>query len=193
MSAGLTVNWQHDQMRILGNAFAALGEKKTHDALRRALNHSGDKAKTQVIRALTTQTGLKRKVIVKAVKAFRANYGRLSYEMKTQGGDIRLKYFGAKEGGGGVTANPWGKQHFYAGVFIKSGRKPRRASKLLGGHAYRNVSGGKWGGTIEVARSGLFIPEEMVKGATESAFYASVDSTLPERIAHEVYRLLPGG
>ncbi|GJE45316.1 hypothetical protein [Methylobacterium soli] len=48
-------------------------------ALTRALNHTGDKARTQMTRALTAQTGLKRTVIVKALRVTRASPGVLTY------------------------------------------------------------------------------------------------------------------
>lgn len=83
-------------------------------ALSRALNHTGVKAKTQVIRNLTKQTGLKRSVIVKAVKVNRATAaaeqfgygGRLTYTLSTKGGDTSLKFFDPKVVKGGVSANP---------------------------------------------------------------------------------------
>ena len=43
---------------------------------------------------------------------------------------------------------------------------------------------------LRSVRSGLFIPEEMVKGQSEAAFYSTIDRELPGRIAHELYRVL---
>ena len=42
-----------------GNALAVLGEGQARTALSRALNHEGDKGRTQVKRALVKQTGIK--------------------------------------------------------------------------------------------------------------------------------------
>ena len=42
-----------------GNALAALGEGQARIAMSRALNHEGDKGRTQVKRALVKQTWIK--------------------------------------------------------------------------------------------------------------------------------------
>ena len=39
-------------------------------------------------------------------------------------------------------------------------------------------------------KSGLFIPTEMVSGSSEAAFYLTVESDLPDRLAHELFRIL---
>ena len=45
---------------------------------------------------------------------------------------------------------------------------------------------------FHVEKSGVFIPKEMVKGATAAAFNAAVDKVLPQRIAHEIKRATKG-
>lgn len=68
-----------------GKQLAKLGHKADR-ALSRAMNHTGRKARTQVRRALATQTGLTRKTIVKAVREVRAKPQSLSYILRTSGG-----------------------------------------------------------------------------------------------------------
>ena len=56
-----------DQVLVrYGNALAALGEGRARTALSRALNHEGDKGRTQVKRALVKQTGIKYGAVDKA-------------------------------------------------------------------------------------------------------------------------------
>lgn len=157
-------------------------------ALARALNHTGDKTRTQMIRALTAQTGLKRKVIVKALQKRIAGSGSLAYVIKSKGGNIRLKYFDARETRKGVTAAPWGKRRLYPGAFIKGGRFPNRVALNLNGQVFMRT--GKARLPIHVIRSGVFIPKEMVSGATEAAFNTTSESEFPARIEHELSRML---
>ena len=91
------------QFPQLANAFAAAGDQAIV-AIRRAVNHTGNKARTQIIRALVVQTGLKRGVIVRAVKTRTAHAGSASYTLTTRGGNIRLKYFDPRETKAGVAA-----------------------------------------------------------------------------------------
>ena len=157
-------------------------------AIARALNHTGDKVKTQMIRALVPQTGLKRKVIVKALKRSGASAGALVYAIKSRGGDISLKFFGARETRKGVTAAPWGKRKLYPAAFIKGGRFPNRVALGMGGQVF--VRAGKSRMPIQKLKSGVFIPAEMVKGATKEAFERTVASELPKRIEHELKRII---
>jgi hypothetical protein len=172
----------------LANALKAVG-KKAPDAWRRAVNRAGDQAKTVMTRTLTAQTGLKRRVIVRAIRVRRANYGDPRYVMTTRGGDISLKFFGPREKGSGVVARPFGRSTAFPGAFTRGGAPGHRVPLKLGGHAFRRTGAGRV--PIRVVDSGVIIPREMIQGATETAFYATVRKVLPERLAHELYRLLP--
>lgn len=157
--------------------------------LSRAINHTGNKARTQMIRSLTAQTGLKRKTIVKALKKRSASPASPVYVISSKGGDISLKYFWARETSKGVTAAPWGKRKLYPSTFIKGGRFPERVDlPKLNGHVFKRR--GKNRLPIAKQKSGVFIPTEMVTGATLEAFNRTVASELPKRIAHELYRIL---
>lgn len=148
-----------------------------------ALNQVGTEVHAAVIEPLKIQTGLKGSTIPRAVHDMPAKDGDLAFTLVTRGGDISLKYFGAHEQGGGVAASPRGVRTYIAGAFIRSGRAPnRRPARKLNGHVYRNVAGGKWKGRIEKEKSGVFIPEEMVRGAARSAFERVVATDLPPAV-----------
>lgn len=185
----LSIRWADiDGLKRFDNGIKALG-KDGHKVMQRALARSGDMARTQVYRALTKQTGLKRKVIVKAIKTTRPSYTDLSYIMRARGGDISLKFFSPRETRKGVSAAPFGKRQVFAGTFMKGGRFPNRvATSKLGGHVWKRIPGG--GRNIELQDSGVVIPSEMLTGATADVFLKTVRENLPRRVEHELGRLL---
>ncbi|SEQ48995.1 hypothetical protein SAMN05216548_10527 [Faunimonas pinastri] len=197
MSGLLEVKLDDAQLARMANLLGAAG-KNAGKAIVRAVNHTGDKARTRMVRTLTAQTGLKRKVIVRALKVDRASTGgpkgngaRSAYVIRSRGGDISLKFFGAKEGPGGVTAKVRGKSWHDDHAFMTGGRWPNRTRLKLGGHVYKRL--GRKRIPIAEQRSGLFIPEEMITGESEAAFFEVVESDLTDRLVHEVGRLLEGG
>lgn len=197
----ISIRWEDvSGMRRLDNAMGMLTGAQKMVALQRAVNHVGGKARTQVIRALTKQTGLKRRTIVKAIRVKKAHIGStngvsdggsLEYVMSAQGGDIALKFFAPRETRRGVTAAPFGQRKLFAKTFIKGGRFPKRVTaKGLHGHVYERQGAGR--GPLHLKDSGVIIPAEMIKGATADAFMAAVEADLPRRAMHEINRLVGG-
>lgn len=186
----LVLRWQNvEGVRRFDNGIKALGDKRGRQVMQRALARSGDMARTQVTRALTEQTGLKRKVIVKAIKTKRPSYDDLSYVMTTRGGNISLKYFSPRETRKGVTASPFGQRQLFAGAFLKGGRFPNRVQLNMGGHVFRRTGSGRT--PIELLDSGVIIPVEMIQGQTAAAFTTTAARELPKRVEHELSRVLP--
>jgi hypothetical protein len=186
---GLSFTVDAQDMKRIEAAMSAAG-REAPNAIRRAINWVGDRSKTRVVAALTEQTGLKRGVILRAVKPTRANFGALIYRMRAAGGNVALKYFGAKETTAGVTAAPWGVRSLYAGTFIRGGQFPRRVPLNLGGQVFARAGAGRL--PIVKQKSGLFIPRELVRGATAAAFESTVVKLLPGRVEHEVGAILSG-
>lgn len=158
--------------------------------LPRIVNQVGDKAKTQVIRNLTKQTGLDRRVIVAAIgDPSRAHGGRLSYDMITRGGNIRLKYLKPKQTEDGVVAKPFGVTTEYPGAFMDGGAFPNRTPvPQWNGHVmFRNRSRGRH---YTFVRSGVVIPDEMTTGATGAAFDKIAAPLLQERVDKAITKLL---
>lgn len=186
----ISVRWADAHLKTFGRKINELNARFPV-VLPRIVNQVGDRAKTQVIRNLTSQTGLPRKTIVKAVgDPGKARAGKLSYEMVTRGGNIRLKYLAPRETRAGVTAKPWNKRQLFAGTFMKGGAFPnRQVVTKFDGHVYRrlNTSGTK----ITQARSGMFIPVEMTTGATAAAFERTAAPLLKQRVEAAIAKLLP--
>jgi len=154
-----------------GNLKAAKGHMP--EALAKMVQTVGPIATSQMKRVLPAQTGLKFKTINKALKG---RSGGAVYTIASKGGDIRLKFFGARETARGVTAAPWNSRRLYPATFIKSGWWPKRGKPVAGGQVMRRTGASKF--PIEQVRSGLFIPEEMIKGNSAVMFYGTVDAHL---------------
>lgn len=181
-------------LQRFSNHLGALGDKAPL-AMQRAIAHTGDRARTQVVRALTKQTGLPREVIVRAVRVTRPSFANLAYVMTAAGGNIKLKHFKARETRRGVSAAPFGKRMVFDGTFMKAGWVwgNRIVKPNWNGHVFRRTGGVTKNkmDEFEVVRSGVYIPNELVRGATEQAWRSIVDNRLEPRLRHEIGRLLP--
>ncbi len=188
----VSVRWADDTLQRYGGRIEQM-HRQNPVILPRIVNQVGNRAKTQVIRALTRQTGLPRKTIVAAVgnpATARAN-GRLSYEMVTRGGYIRLKYLAPRETRAGVVARPFGKPMLFAGAFMRGGRFPKRVDvPRFGGHVYRRLN--RSGRRLTQVRSAVRIPQEMTTGATKAAFEAIAGPLLRERVERALQRYFGG-
>src|SRR5690606_7015065 len=127
-------------------------------------------------------------VIVRTVKIKRPSYTDLTYEMRASGGDVALKYFDPRETRKGVSARPFGKRQVFPSTFMKGGRFPNRKGMVFNGHVMKRVGPDRF--PIEVQKSGVIIPEQMVSGETAAAFQRVVREVLPRRVEHELWRLL---
>lgn len=169
------------------NVLAALGPKKSAQAINRAVNRAGDMTRTAMRKALVKQTGLKSRTITKSLRTTRSNYQRLAYVMRVKGGDIRLKHFAARETRQGVSANPFASRRILPGTFMKGGRFPDRKELRFGGQVLRRIGRGR---EFEVVRSGVVLPEQVVTGASINAFETVGRAKLVERMSHELNRML---
>ncbi|MFI3903755.1 hypothetical protein [Ochrobactrum sp. S1502_03] len=166
--------------------------------LPRIVNQIGRRARTRVVRNLTKQTGLQRRVIVRAVKNVdTAKPGKLLYSLKSRGGFVRLKYFNARETRKGVAAKPFGQRQIFGGTFIMGGLFPYRHVKKwnLDGHVYRRLGygvrkNGSKGEKLTQVRSEVRIPDEMIRGETRDAFEREAAVTMPPRVEAAIRKLL---
>lgn len=153
------------------------------------INKVGDRVRTQVVRTLTKQTGLPKKTIQKAVVTYGASPGKYLYTLKSEGGDIRLRFFKPRETRKGVVAKPWGRPTTYPGAFMKGGKFPKRVeSAYLTPDVWRRLN--KSGTRITQQKSGVRIPVEMITGATAEAFDKMAGPLLEQRITKVIGKLL---
>ncbi len=174
-------------LKTFGNMLGALGDEAPK-VQARAINRTGDMSKTKVVRALSKQTGLPQKTIRRSMKVRRASPGDLEYRIVSAGGDVSLKYFRARETLKGVTAFVRGEREMFPHTFIRGGSFARgRVDLNMGGHVFERVGGRT---DLEKVTSGVFIPIEMVEGASADAFDSTVSEVLPRRLSHEISRSL---
>ncbi|NBN62797.1 hypothetical protein [Pannonibacter tanglangensis] len=192
----LRITWDNiEDLRRFHEAVQQIGSNAMAQIAPRAINRAGSMARTRVIRALAKQTGLKQKVIRKAVRtrsAWGSDYGAsYDYELITSGGEIDLKHFDPREVEGGTMAKPFGRQTMYPDAFMRGGVFPthRVALRKVKGVVVRKTDARM---PIMKAHSGVWIPKEMVQGETAQAFASTVAEVLPRRLAHEMNRLTGG-
>ena len=155
-----------------------------------ALNAAGGEVRLLTVEAETRQTGLDGKTIGRAQKVLPASGASLSFRIRSEGGDVRLKFFGAQETSSGVVAHPLGEAAVFSHAFIKGGRFPDRVSvSRLNGQVFERNGSGRT--PIHVVRSGVVIPKEMVTGATAAAFENGVATIVATTVVRRLGALLP--
>lgn len=175
-----------------GQAAIALraARKDAPAALAWGLNAVGKKAATRMRRALVAQTGLKYGVFVRALKTKSATASNPEFRIESRGGDVRLKFFSPQETRAGASAAPWNKRTVYGGAFMKGGRFPNRVPLKMGKAVFKRV--GRRRLPVVSDRSGLFIPDEMLIGASRAAFDKITSTDLADATARALLAILSG-
>jgi hypothetical protein len=158
--------------------------KKVAAAQRFALQQAGNKARTGMRRALVGQTGLKYGVLVRAIRGNLS--GRDLYVIRSRGGNIRLKFFSPRETRRGTVHKSPKLASPVPNAFMKGGRFPKRVpfkGGLTNGEVHERTGKGRW--PVRIVRSGVFIPAEMVEGASKKAFF-DASNDLAERMARKL-------
>ena len=87
-------------------------------AIAQGLNKGGERVRTQVQRALKSQTNVKAySSITSRVRPFMAHEGGLQYQIVVKGGAIPIKEFPVQLTLRGVDAETWGVEHLFARSF----------------------------------------------------------------------------
>lgn len=174
----LVINAKDHVLARYSNQLAALGNSQAHIAMSRALNHEGEKGRTQVKRALVKQTGIKYGAVDKSMTTIRSTPATLTYRLKARGDETNIAWFGGVQRQKGVSAAPWNKRRIFAHSFIipRFGRAFIRTSKKR--------LPIRWLYGPNLAR-------ELVKDYSAAAWRSGVANVVA-RIGHEITRLLPG-
>jgi hypothetical protein len=157
---------------------ASLASETGRKALALAINHTLARAETQVKRALVKQTGLKAGAVKAELKRFSANAGRLEGEIKGSGRYHALAEFGARRTAAGIKAAPWNTARVFPSTFFV---------QRYGANVFKRTTRHRF---PVKALYGPAIPKEMVKDAARQSFEQTVEARLPDRVAHELTRLL---
>jgi hypothetical protein len=183
MTGGVSINIDLTKLSAFGHRLASAA-KDMPGVLAKVVQRVGPEATQAMQAVLPGQTGLGIRTIKRAVRG--KGVGS-RFEIKSHGGNIRLKFFHPRETRKGVTAAPWNSRRLYPATFMRSGSFPNRGGFVKAGQVVRRVGRGKY--PLETVRSGLFIPEEMVTGASASAFYGTVDHELAAAVEAGLFKM----
>ena len=186
----ISVSPSDQMLKRFGNQLGALSERDGHKALARAVNRTTNTVHSRVIRAIARQSSIPTRIVRSQVSKQTVRPGALgSLEgiVYASGNPIPLKEFRAKQFSYGVKAKVWGKQRRFEGMFIKAGTF--RGTKNVGnGHVFQRVT---TAGLPIQMQTGPAVPTEMVKNEAKDMFENTVQQMLPQRVQHELARLLP--
>jgi hypothetical protein len=173
----LMISAREQVLARYGNALASLGEGQARTALSRALNHEGNKGRTQVKRALAKQTGIRYGAVDKATATIRATPATLTYTLKAHGDETNIAWFGGVQRRKGVSAAPWHKRRIFRHSFIvpRFGRAFIRTSKSR--LPIRPLYGPN-------------LARELLKDSSAGAWQSGV-ANIVARVGHELSRMLP--
>jgi Prophage minor tail protein Z (GPZ) len=173
----------------LHNLMKAAGAR-TPGAIDRAVNRTAEMARTKMVKVLVPQTGLKYRAVRSALRLSKAKGGSNTASVLSRGGDIRLRFFGPRVvGKAGVSAAPRSKRQIFKSRFMRGGLYQSGKAVLGGKTPFERVKGAVRL-PIRSARSGVYIPEEMITNASAEVFHDTVARVLPERLSHELGRAL---
>lgn len=174
----ISIDKRDEVLKRFGNQLGALGDGKAATVMARALNHEGDKGRTQVKRVLVKQTGIRYGEIDSAVRTIPATPARLAYTIQGRGVETNVAMFGGVQRKSGVSAAPWNIRRIFAHAF------------LMRGHLRAFIRKGK----ARLPIRPLFGPNlgrELVKGPSKAAFEAG-SAAIADRVGHEIARELEG-
>lgn len=140
-------------------------------AIGRAIDEVGNKTRTQVVKAVAKQAGVKQGKVRGVLTTHQAmGAGNGKYEIIARDVTLSLKEFAPRQTKKGVSAAPWGKRHVFPHTFIGPN-----------GHVFvRAMQGNKRAGRLPIHKLfGPAIPKEMVKGEAEKTFHRTTETLLP--------------
>lgn len=180
-------------LKSVNRQLKRLGREGVQQALVSAVNHTGDRATTQVRRAVAKQTGMVYGKVRSATTSYKATYSRPVYEIVGRGLHEGLIHFSAVERVSGVSARPWGKRRVFAGTFIANAVDSGSPQVFRRTGEFSYPSKGRYAGMRREKIEKLWgpsIPREMLRGLVPYQFNATVRERMPARVKHEVERLL---
>jgi len=172
--------------RVKAEGFKSSGlEKVISKAIARGLNEGGDKVRTQVQRALKTDTGvIKYASITSHMKDSgrgwaRAAPDRLTYQIVATGKGLPIKDFPVKNTGKAIDAKTWGVDHVFKRSFGIVGRgvegfRARTTSKRF---PMRKLYGPS-------------LPKELTQGEVVKVFYASAQTAVPPAVLKHLLKAM---
>lgn len=185
----ITVTLDDNTLKRYANQFALLGERDGHRALARAVNRTTTTVRGRVAGAISKQSSIPLADIRSGTKTEQVrpgSGGALEGRIIATGKPLSLKAFKPRQNAYGTRAKVWGKLQTFKSAFIFAGT-PKSGMPVAGGHVFVRTSAK----SLPIERMfGPSIPEEMVRGESKRVFEETTRTMLPQRVAHEIARLL---
>lgn len=185
----ISIASQDDLLVIFSNQIGAVGSANARKALARAVNRVTTTVHGRVVRAIRKQSNIPTAILWRQVKKRLASpnlgQGPLEGHIIATGNPLSLKHFQARQLSYGVKAKVQGKWRKYPSAFM--GPRPGSIATKLRGNVFIRTTSKRF--PIEML-FGPAVPEELVRGESERIFNETVSAMLPERIRHELGRLL---
>ena len=171
-------------MAALSEHLAKAGKEIAARSLYRALNHEGDKLRTQIRRLVSNQSGLSYAYVSAHFSEKRAYTGHLEYRVIARDAPKRLSEFakGMVAGQKGVTASAWRKTRFFKQAFVVSlGGKLEVVKRVIKSHPKGSRLGVK-------VMYGPSIPVEHLRKDDSSfrEYVVSMPQKFIPRVKHEI-------
>lgn len=77
----------------------------------------------------------------------------------------------------------------FAGTFTHGGRFSKRVGPVMGGYVFIDPNYA-WRGKADLQNSGVYIPDEMLQGATEAALMQVMGEELKAHVTQEIEHLM---
>lgn len=184
----LLVNSDLANLTRFEQAVAVFGQNKPRQWASWAMNQVGGKMRTQIIRSLVQQTGLKYGEVLGQITTEKASDWVLRYALTGAGRYFGLGHFSPHAAGytprggmgprteGGVTASPWNRTRFFRKTFV------------IGHEVYRRVGPGPR--DLDVLY-GSAVPREMERDAVPQDFIEAAEKELPAAIDRKLAQMMP--
>jgi hypothetical protein len=181
----IALNLNDQAMKRFGAQLEALGKGGAAKVMARALNHEGDKVRTQVRTAISKQTGILKGRLNLITHG--ANESNLTYTLTTTGRETNVAAYKGRQVEKGVSAAPWGNRRIFEKAFMLKSKKGVQGA----------VGAGTEGGTLLafIRKPGerkklhpLYGPNlarELIKDESKEAFERNV-GMIVDRIGHEI-------
>ncbi len=185
----IRMHWTGDGITKIAAATRKLEGRTAYTALRRAVNHTGDRTFTAVKRAVANQAGVSQSIAVDkgGIRKRRANASALEYLIISKGGYLPLRYFKPTQLSKGTKASPWGSRKLFEHAFM--GPRPGLLASRLKGNVFVRSSDRR----LPIRKLwGPAIPREIVRDETARQFEAVASTSLPSRVEHEITRMTRG-
>ena len=185
----LEVTIPDDQLTRWENQVAAIGDGRARVAFSRAINRTTRSVRGQVVREVVKATSIPSVIVRRAVYmslSSQQGSGPLQGVIYASGYPVPLKFFSARQFSFGVRAKIWGEYKRFEGLFIFAGNF-NSGKPVANFHVFQRVTASRL--PIE-KQDGPAVADGLIASSVVNAWEQRVNTMLPERVSHELGRML---